>query len=248
MLNPAPLPVFYTKQENLALCSYACSWQVDDQTEKRLRELKEQGEIEIPVPLQAACEKRRFEFVAGRYCAKQALAELGYATATANSGGASKLFTLPWGVAREPVWPAPFVGSITHCQGFAAATVALAGTHLSLGIDVEPLLEGEKIAAVARRVAREGAETFCLSFGLTEQQYFTLLFSAKESIFKCLFPLVKKHFFYQDAEIIAICQKYSTFRFRLLKDLDTSFTAGFEGRGYFEILEERMHTGVFLKN
>ncbi|MEM7792797.1 MAG: 4'-phosphopantetheinyl transferase, partial [Verrucomicrobiota bacterium] len=50
---------------------------------------------------------RQQEFIAGRKCARAALAELGqlHGPILANGKGA-------------PVWPDGFVGSITHCKGF----------------------------------------------------------------------------------------------------------------------------------
>ena len=63
-----------------------------------------------------AVRKRRLEFDTVRHCARQALGELGYSPAPLLKG--------EWG---EPQWPKGIVGSMTHCQGYRAAAVALVG-------------------------------------------------------------------------------------------------------------------------
>src|SRR5687768_10978445 len=117
-----------------------------------------------------AVEKRVLEFRRGRACARAALAQLG-----APEG------PIPVGAHRMPTWPAGYVGSITHCTGLVAAVAARADRIASVGLDAEPAaaLPGEPRAHIVHpldRPVRPG--------GVIEK----VVFSAKESIFKALFP------------------------------------------------------------
>ncbi len=73
-------------------------------------------------------DKRQREFRAGRHCAHQALECLGL-----------EATPLLWGERREPIWPQGYLGSISHCDGYALAACALQGEIVGIGIDVEPL-------------------------------------------------------------------------------------------------------------
>src|SRR4051812_40427195 len=61
----------------------------------------------------AAGTRRRAEFATARACARTALGKLGHAPVA-----------VPRGDRGAPVWPAGIVGSLTHCDGYRAATVA----------------------------------------------------------------------------------------------------------------------------
>jgi len=129
-----------------------------------------------PVPAHAeeraavagAGPERRQDFFAGRWCAHQALAALG-----ADAGPVSV------GARREPLWPAGVAGSITHAQGWAAAGVAWASEVWGLGIDLEAL-EPPLDSAVERLVLTDVERR--------RQAPAKIVFSAKECVFKCLFP------------------------------------------------------------
>ena len=74
--------------------------------------LQNQSGIQNPPSFGKACLKRKCEFIAGRLCAKQALAE-------------HKVFEyqLINKADRSPEWPENMVGSITHTHNFAAAAI-----------------------------------------------------------------------------------------------------------------------------
>lgn len=119
-----------------------------------------------------AVPRRRREFAAGRVLARQALARLG-----------ASVGAIPVGADRAPLWPLGVIGSITHCDGWVAAAVAWEQTLRGLGIDAEP----------ARPLTREVRDRVCT---LRERQWLatqddglpwsTLVFSAKESLYKCV--------------------------------------------------------------
>ena len=67
----------------------------------------------LPTEIREAVAKRQREFLVGRYCAARALAHAGYL----GDGW------LPLGEDRLPVWPAGWIGSISHSR-FGAVAVA----------------------------------------------------------------------------------------------------------------------------
>ena len=136
----------------------------------------------------AAVPKRQLEFAKGRECARKALRALGLADAP-----------LLAAASREPLWPAPAVGSITHTRGFCAAAVARAERYRGIGIDAEPAEPLER--AIAARVCRAGeAETF---EGTLERAVVPrLVFCAKEAVYKCVFPIVRRYLGFHDVNVV----------------------------------------------
>src|SRR5438105_8586093 len=142
---------------------------------------------EESVVIRTAVEKRRREFRAGRACARLALAALGIHDVP-----------IPSGPRREPLWPAGIVGSITHCRGYVAAAVR-SEEHLSaLGIDAE-----------GRGAVDRDLESFVCTPVEAERHracahasWRTLLFSAKESVFKALYPLRHLELELPDLEVV----------------------------------------------
>jgi 4'-phosphopantetheinyl transferase EntD len=132
--------------------------------------------------------KRRREFTVSRYCARRALGELG-------------LFAIPIpsSPSRAPVWPAGIVGSITHCGNYCAAAVGRRAQFDSLGIDAElhrPLPPGT-LELVSRQEESESLR------GLPQDGtcWDTVLFSAKESVYKAWYPLVGTWLGFHDVAI-----------------------------------------------
>jgi len=140
-----------------------------------------------------AVDKRRWEFRAGRHCARLALAELGL-TATALLSGPD----------RAPVWPTGIVGSITHTgagsRAYAAAVVARASDVRALGVDAElaePLAEG-----LLPRVLLPAEHAFVDTLPEPERGLVAMLhFSAKEAFYKCQYPLTQRFLGFQDVEV-----------------------------------------------
>ncbi len=124
-----------------------------------------------------AVAKRRREFAFGRACARRALELLGMAPSA-----------LPVGPDRAPVWPPAVVGSITHCQGLAAAAVAPRRALEGIGIDAElaePLERDLRRLILTERERTWIAHTEAPANG----DWAKLVFCAKESVHKCIAPI-----------------------------------------------------------
>lgn len=144
---------------------------------------------EAPFVERAAAE-RRAEFASTRWCARQALAQLGHPPAA-----------IPVGHKGMPRWPDGIAGSLTHTAGYRAAAVARTTDVLSVGIDAEPhgaLPQGVE-AIIASADERRHLTT--LQKARPTIHWDTLLFCAKESTYKAWFPLAQRWLGFQDATV-----------------------------------------------
>jgi enterobactin synthetase component D / holo-[acyl-carrier protein] synthase len=131
---------------------------------------------------------RRAEFALGRACARRALSRLGIEGEP-----------LLRGEQRDPVWPPGVIGSLTHTEGFCAAAVARRGELLALGLDAESAPISPR---AARRVLDDEERARIDALGPAPScDFATLAFSAKESVFKALYPLCGRRLVFRDAAI-----------------------------------------------
>lgn len=103
-------------------------------------------------------------------------------------------FELPSGE-FGPVWPSDVVGSISHSAELVAATI-LRDT-MGVGIDIE--YQRRLRVDAARRVATRDEYS---RYSTVPNFDWTLLFSAKESVFKAFSPLVRRYIGYQEVELL----------------------------------------------
>ena len=180
--------------------------------------------ILLPTPLQRAVAKRQAEYLAGRLCARQALLMLNGRPHIPLSG-----------TDRAPKWPNGIVGSITHSNGQAAALVAHTQHYCALGLDLEPLMH--EVQATHLQAALLTPDERQRWANPSDPFLMTLSFSLKESLFKALYPLVGRYFYFHDAELVA-WQSDGYARLRLLSDLSAQWHAGCELEGRFTWYKE----------
>lgn len=155
--------------------------------------IAELGELSVEGAPGRAVPKRRAEFLAGRFAAGQVLAELGHTGLPARNEDGS------------PRWPAQITGSITHGAARAFCAVARAEHVRGLGIDVERVMGPDAKAELRARICGD-AEWALLkqSLSLPDHQLLTLAFSAKESLYKCLYPLMGRFMDFGAARVTAV--------------------------------------------
>ncbi|QFR01398.1 4'-phosphopantetheinyl transferase superfamily protein [Streptomyces phaeolivaceus] len=137
-----------------------------------------------------AVAKRRREFTVVRACARRAMEKLGVAPRAIVPGDRG-----------APGWPDGLTGSMTHCEGFAAAALVRVGDLASLGVDAEPhdaLPEGV-LTAIA--LPAEEIRLRRLTADHPSVHWDRLLFSAKESVYKAWFPLTGRWLDFSEADI-----------------------------------------------
>lgn len=163
----------------------------------------------------AMSDHRRKTFRHGRHCARKALVRAG-----------CEACALPVGDGRAPEWPTGYIGSISHTDSQALAAVASAEHLDALGVDLEErgILEESVVRLVCRadelpRLDRLGdAETAA-----------RLLFSAKEAVFKSLWPLVRRYIDFQEVAL-AFDLGRQNFRIGQAPTLPVDLSRRLEGR------------------
>ncbi len=139
--------------------------------------------------LQGVSDKRRWDFTAGRKCARLAMETLGV-----------KATPVLTGERGEPLWPNGLVGSITHTKNYAAAAIAPASKILCLGLDAEP--DKPLSSKVLSRISN--AEEFNWVQRARGKEILhpgTLLFSAKEASYKAWNSVTKEWLGFSDAHV-----------------------------------------------
>ena len=189
-----------------------------------------------PTSIQRSVAKRQAEFLAGRLCARAALQQLDH------------LDCVPAiGEDRAPVWPAHISGSITHSTGHAAAIVAHTAQWRGLGMDLENVLTLERAERLAGEILT--ADEMRRMADLPREQIallVTLTFSAKESLFKALYPIVQKRFYFEHAELLEWSES-GQLRLRLLTDLSSEWCHGKELVGQFAVSDGQLLSLVAIR-
>jgi len=132
-------------------------------------------------------EGRAAEYSSGRRVAREALRLLGIGEVAITTRG------------RVPIWPAGIVGSITHSRTHALALVGWKRQHAGVGIDLE--VEARVTRRIAERVltGREHARFAGCRSGMEDWE--TLLFAAKEAVYKSVNPLIGEFLGFEDVEV-----------------------------------------------
>lgn len=158
----------------------------------------------LPEPLLGAVHERQLCYAGGRYCAELALLSL-----------TGSHVAVPAGANGAPLWPSGVSGSITHAGGGAWAAVCPVRRLGMIGLDTEVLVGAQGLNDIL---------AVCLT-SLERARWFspppsgaaafaTALFSAKESVFKAIYPLVGRYIDFTEFEMTACCEQRSWLRLR----------------------------------
>lgn len=185
--------------------------------------------------LKNALPKRRREFTAGRLCARRALMQLGIEN-----------FPLLVGNNREPIWPNGIVGSVSHTEGYCAVAVSRKCLIDTLGLDVE----------LTWSLSRDCWRQICTRTELAwvdslpsdrRQQNVALLFSAKECLYKCQYPISKAWLDFHDVAI-TIDPDMGEFDATLRVNVGSSFKRGTCFIGKYLFRRGYVYTGMSMPN
>ena len=180
-----------------------------------------------------AVEKRRLEFACGRHFARRAMKRFGCADRA-----------LPVGPGRAPIWPPGLIGSISHSDQYCAVAVAPTAQASAIGIDVEQVASFRP--EIARLVLTASEIAVNLNSLPSERQLTgsAVIFSAKESLYKCLHPLTRAWLGFGDVEVrLDVCSR--TFELRLLRSTGP-FSANDIFVGRYAVDEGRVATALML--
>jgi 4'-phosphopantetheinyl transferase EntD len=139
---------------------------------------------------EAISPKRRQDFTLGRAAARRALEGVGFPIASPVLRGEH----------REPLWPVGVVGSISHSGGYGIAAVAWQRDIPALGVDIQQIEERYTDDLIAR-FADPDEFDWVRSDASRRTERAVKLFSAKESVFKALYPLGRVWFAFDVARL-----------------------------------------------
>jgi enterobactin synthetase component D / holo-[acyl-carrier protein] synthase len=184
--------------------------------------------------VQFAVAQRKAEFGTARVIAREALAELGI-----------KAQALTRHTSRAPCWPDGIQGSISHTAGYCVVVVSGEPGIETLGVDAEsrrtlqpdvmPLIFTACELSWLNTVAPELRDTLAL-----------VLFSAKEAIYKCQYPVTNRFLDFVDLEL-ALDVETRTFVPSVLRGLGAVDVSKVERiRGRYLVTEQLVLTGATL--
>lgn len=185
----------------------------------------------LPEDIQSSCLQRKINFIGGRLCAESALKKLGFGHGVVNrqSSGA-------------PLWPTGTIGSITHTNEIACAAVTLTGHAVSLGIDSELIFSDTQLQDV-RSLCCTGTEIRTLFNSSNSNLIGTIIFSAKEAVYKSIHPFLNRFVDFSEIEVTSINWRLSTLDLHPVAEGDVSQVLG-NCRAYFSIENSLVHTSV----
>ncbi len=186
--------------------------------------------------LMRAVPKRVGEFVAGRLCARRAMAEFGINN-----------FALRVRADRTPQWPEKVVGSISHTAGLYLAAVADKTQVAALGIDCEPI--GAVSAEIWSTVCGAAETQWLASLPAVERPAaVTLIFTAKEAFYKCQYPLAGEWLDFKDlrVDIDAWGANHSHYRIEACRPLAVAQLVSLPVSGAYLFEDEFVTAGIAI--
>lgn len=185
--------------------------------------------------IKKANKKRTEDFTTGRWCSRKVLHQMGL-----------KPSAILNGIEGEPLWPEGIIGSISHTRGAYCAVSVFKKDYPSIGIDIEERkrkISASAIEYITNRDERKWLKT------KNENQILNamLIFSAKESVFKLLYPLLKRRFYFKAVSIKKI-NLDNSFTALVKEQLSNTIKKGMKIHGYFFYNSKWVLTLSYLKN
>lgn len=157
-------------------------------------------------------DTRRREFFAGRWAAASAIKNLlGIPAVPARNDD------------RSPRWPEGIIGSITHDHHQAIAVVGNSSKVCRIGVDLESILSHSQSEVVKETTLTHQDEQY-LGYMSDQRRMITVIFSAKETLFKALYPEAGEYFDFKDAELVDV--RPSSVTLQLCKKVGSCFESG----------------------
>ncbi len=155
----------------------------------------------LPSPLVSANASRQAEFITGRLCSAAALAVQGIEHHVVGSN-----------TDRSPIWPGGVRGAISHKNHLA---VAVASNNAQfVGVDLEVELSASRIARIKSKIIDQQEMAVLEAADIDFVAGFTLVFSAKETLYKAIYPFVKRYLGFSTSKLTGFTDDTLTLELR----------------------------------
>lgn len=192
--------------------------------------------ISIPGQLRQAVPKRRCEYLAARVLFQQLLHQYHLPSC--------QLLNTASGA---PSWPVGYVGSISHADGNAICCMMPDKIYQAIGIDIETVLSADSCTELASHIVQPQEQHLLLqTTAVSYAEALSIAFSAKESLYKALYPKVQRFFGFEDAELTKILTNKQQFTLRLGTDLSPQFKAGMLFHGHYHFVGQQVISLIAL--
>jgi 4'-phosphopantetheinyl transferase EntD len=179
--------------------------------------------------------KRKAEFLAGRYCCRQALANYQVAN-----------FDVAVGANRAPVWPVGIKGAISHNSHHAMVALTKNPDALGIGIDIESIMSAKTMNDIKDAILR-GSEFEHLTVNdISPAGALSLMFSFKESFFKAAYTSTGFYFDFDAVTIDKIDYQNQRFELTVNQDLNPKIRPGMKFDGIFTCVDEQVISLIVL--
>ncbi|AUO47503.1 4'-phosphopantetheinyl transferase family protein [Pseudomonas ogarae] len=179
--------------------------------------------VDFPPDVVRSVRSRQAEYLAGRWLSRQLWVKRNVTPIQLGSGAH-----------RQPIWPSGWVGSISHTSTIAVSCLAKSCEVGLLGLDLENWLAPEVADRISATIV-DRRETLYLGVLGPFEQMLTLAFSAKESLFKAVFPQVGCYFDFDAVRLVEIHWPSGRLVLKVTQDLSTSIRSGMLFEGYFQM-------------
>ena len=219
--------MFDLKKTRLACCEISLPLAADDK--KGLLEY-------LPPQLKSVASKRIEQFLAGRWCAIKASEKLGLI-----------IDEVGIGPDRSPIWPDEIVGSISHTKKYAISVVGKSEDYLSVGVDVEEIIDSNRFGDIASKVVTKIDQDLLIS-SKNKEMCGTIVFSAKESLYKCLNPIVGMYIGFLEASVHSIDFENRAFEIELHSNIEQLNSWNKKYSGSFFEKDNLIGTMIYIDN
>ena len=185
--------------------------------------------LPIPSSLQKAVKKRRAEYLASRWLAREVM----------HTSGVDD-FLLQNHSDRSPVWPPGIQASLSHTDG--AVALAVTRQPLCVGIDIEMTMSASTAEETATVLMSDEERARLHALPLPFPQAATLLFSLKESLYKALWPQLHQPMDFLQASLREIDVKKQKAVLSLHQSFSSVFNTGTRLEAEFQLEGDRVLT------
>lgn len=191
--------------------------------------------IYCPKILSSASIKRKSEYLAARIATK-------YLFRRNNIMG-----DVQSNIDRSPKWPVGWSGSISHSDQCAIVVISPqmdAGKKAIIGVDIE--VKSSKLdIEISNFFTTLGERKLLQAIDIDLNTALLIVFSAKESLFKAIYPQIKKYIGFESAIISQLSIHDKKCVFQLTSHLSNNFPIGYSFTGKYSVDKNHITTLIY---